>query len=203
MTTKSTRMNATDRREQLLDAAARAFARGGFAGTSTDAIAREAGVSQPYVVRTFGTKVRLFTEVHARSCDAIVATFEAEMNRQTAPPDSEEYWEGLGRAYAELVADRDLLMVMAHGFLASSVPEIGAQARASMGTIFRLLRERTGCTPDRAREFIAHGMLLNTLLAMEAPEHVDEDESLRELTICAFGPGPEELAALVAHRTNP
>ncbi|AKU17452.1 TetR/AcrR family transcriptional regulator [Luteipulveratus mongoliensis] len=201
MVTKTTRMSATDRREQLLDAAARAFARGGYAGTSTDAIAREAGVSQPYVVRTFGTKAELFTEVLTRSCDAIVATFEGEMDRQTAAPDSEEYWAGLGQAYADLVADRDLLMVMTHGFLASSIPEVGAQSRASMAQIYRLLRDRTGCPPERAREFIAHGMLLNTLLAMEAPEHRDDDPALRELADCAFGPGLEKLAAHQAART--
>ena len=49
-------MSAEERRELVLTAATRAFARGGFAGTSTDTIAREAGVSQPYVVRIFGTK---------------------------------------------------------------------------------------------------------------------------------------------------
>ena len=43
----ATRMPAEQRREQLLDAATRAFAEGGYHGTSTDAVAREAGVSQP------------------------------------------------------------------------------------------------------------------------------------------------------------
>ena len=50
-------MTAEDRRELVLAAATRAFARGGYAGTSTDAVAKEAGVSQPYVVRIFGTKL--------------------------------------------------------------------------------------------------------------------------------------------------
>ena len=51
---KASRMNADDRRELVLAAATRAFARSGYAGTSTDAVAREAGVSQPYVVRLYG-----------------------------------------------------------------------------------------------------------------------------------------------------
>ena len=58
-------MNADDRRQLVLEAATRAFARGGYAGTSTDRVAREAGVSQPYVVRIFGTKLELFLEVFA------------------------------------------------------------------------------------------------------------------------------------------
>ena len=46
-----TRMGADERRDLVLEAATRAFARSGYAGTSTDAVAKEAGVSQPYVVR--------------------------------------------------------------------------------------------------------------------------------------------------------
>ena len=51
----NSRMPAGERRELVLQAATRAFAAGGYAGTSTDAVAKEAGVSQPYVVRMFGT----------------------------------------------------------------------------------------------------------------------------------------------------
>ena len=67
-TAPSTRMTAEDRRELVLEAATRAFAHGGYAGTSTDAVAKEAGVSQPYVVRIFGTKLELFLEVFERAC---------------------------------------------------------------------------------------------------------------------------------------
>ncbi len=73
----ATRMSAEDRRELVLAAATRAFSRGGYAGTSTDAVAKEAGVSQPYVVRIFGTKLALFLEVLERSCDRIREAFEA------------------------------------------------------------------------------------------------------------------------------
>ena len=65
------RMTADERREQVLTAATRAFARTGYAGTSTDAVAREAGVSQPYVVRMFGTKLDLFLAVFDRASDRI------------------------------------------------------------------------------------------------------------------------------------
>ena len=68
-------MNADERREQVLDAATRAFARTGYAGTSTDVVAREAGVSQPYVVRMFGTKRDLFLAVFERSTHRIQDTF--------------------------------------------------------------------------------------------------------------------------------
>ncbi|MCW2759669.1 MAG: hypothetical protein JWO46_3415, partial [Nocardioidaceae bacterium] len=66
MSPVTTRMSAEDRRELVLQAAVRAFAHSGYAGTSTDAVAKEAGVSQPYVVRIFGTKLDLFLEVFDR-----------------------------------------------------------------------------------------------------------------------------------------
>ncbi|TQF67242.1 TetR/AcrR family transcriptional regulator [Rhodococcus spelaei] len=185
-------MNAADRRELVLVAASRAFARGGYAGTSTDAVAKEAGVSQPYVVRMFGTKAELFREVFARALHSIVTAFDLELDQIAAEPggvdpDSEEFWTRLGAAYGDLISDRDRLLVMMHGFSAGGTPEIGAQARAAMSEIYTQIRTRTGCTPEKAREFIAKGMLLNTLLAIQAPEHFDEDPALAELSECAFG----------------
>jgi AcrR family transcriptional regulator len=190
---RTTRMSAAQRREQILAAASRAFAQSGYAGTSTDAVAREAGVSQPYVVRMFGSKADLFREVFQRAIDAILATFTAELDRIDADPEppeveSEEYWERLGAVYGELLTDRNILLVLMHGFVAGSAPEIGAQARAGMSKIYELIRRRTNCTPERAREFFAQGMLLNTLLAMQAPEHAAEDPALLELCNCSFGP---------------
>ncbi|MGW5075015.1 TetR/AcrR family transcriptional regulator [Rhodococcus sp. NPDC004095] len=188
----ATRMNAADRRELVLAAATTAFARGGWSGTSTDAVAKLAEVSQPYVVRMFGTKAELFREVFARALARIVEAFDTELDRIDADPDapsadSEEYWTRLGSAYSQLVSDGDMLLVMMHGFTAGGTPEIGAQARAAMSQIYTVIRTRTGCTPEKAREFIANGMLLNVLLAMRAPEHVGEEPGLAELSECAFG----------------
>ena len=184
-----TRMNADDRRELVLRAATRAFAGGGFHGTSTDAVAKEAGVSQPYVVRIFGTKLELFLEVFARSSDQIRSAFEqvlAQAREEGTETDDDEVWERLGLAYTELLADRDFLQVLMHGFSAGAVPEIGAQARAGMGKIYATLMT-TGCEPERAKDFIAQGMLLNVMMSMRAPEHADEDDALADLTVCAFG----------------
>lgn len=50
---------------------------------------------------------------------------------------------------------------------------------------------RTGCLPERAREFIAHGMLLDVLVAMQAREH-DAHGAVGTLVQCSFT--PERLA---------
>ena len=58
--TTTTRQTAEARREDLLAAAVEEFARAGFHGASTDAIARRAGISQPYLFRLFGSKKDLY-----------------------------------------------------------------------------------------------------------------------------------------------
>src|SRR3982751_3289838 len=89
-TERASRMSAEDRRELVLEAATRAFARGGYAGTSTDAVAKEAGVSQPYVVRMFGTKLDLFLEVFERAVGRIRDGFAAVLDDGPFDPASED-----------------------------------------------------------------------------------------------------------------
>jgi AcrR family transcriptional regulator len=183
---KPARMSAEDRRELVLAAAARAFARTGYAGTTTDAIAKEAGVSQPYVVRIFGTKLELFLEVFEHAASRIRTAFEDVLADGPFDPDDDEDWARLGLAYSELLADRDFLQVMMHGFSAGGVPEIGDLARRSMNDIFATIRA-TGCADEKARDFIAHGMLLNVMLSIRAPEHLADADPLSALTACSFG----------------
>jgi len=187
----ATRMSAEERRELVLEAATRAFARGGFAGTSTDAVAREAGVSQPYVVRIFGTKQDLFLEVFARAGRRIEEAFGEVLATPGFDGSTAEHRELLGEAYTTLLDDRDMMLCLMHGFTAGDNPEIGAVGRASMGRIFASLRGG-GFPDDEARDFIAYGMLLNVLMAMRAPEHADEagpdgTDGLAALATCVFG----------------
>jgi len=176
------RMSADERREQILQAALVVFAHGGYAGTSTDQVAREAGVSQPYVVRLFGSKQQLFAEAYARACQRIIDSLSG-----VAPgPDAKGE---MGEAYLALVTDRDLLLMVMHGFAAGSEPEIGRLARWTLTEVFRMYRERTGGTPDDARAFIAHGMLINVMMASDAPQHLDGDPDLAALADCTFGHG--------------
>ena len=184
------RMSAEERRAQVLGAAITAFGRTGYSGTSTDVVAREAGVSQPYVVRMFGSKRELFLAAFTLATDRIRDAFRAVLDARPAEhpfdPDDEDDWGELGGAYSELLADRDLLMVMMHGFAASEDELIAARGRHCMAEIYDVLTG-TGCTPERATSFIAHGMLLNVMLAMRAPEHLGESAGLEALTTCAFG----------------
>lgn len=162
------RLTAAERGEEVLRAAIQAFGTSGYKGTKTDEIARLAGVSQPYVIRLFGTKQQLFLAAVQTVCDTIEQTFRDAAAEQ---PDL----GSLGMAYEQLMAERELLLVLLHGFSASDEPAIGDAVRERFGGIYRLVRELTGASPAEAREFIATGMLLTVMSAMRVtgPDAID------------------------------
>ena len=175
----SKRMTGEARREQILAAAMAVFADGGYAGTTTDQVARAAGVSQPYVIRLFGSKQQLFLELYQQASVRIIETMEAV----SAGP---EAGRQMGDAYVGLLDDRDLLRLLMHGFIAGGDAAIGRLARHTLGTVFRLYRDRSGASEDDARDFVAQGMLINVLLATGAPAHVGEDAALDALSTCTL-----------------
>jgi AcrR family transcriptional regulator len=62
------RLRRAERREQILAAATEAFARAGFAGTSLDDVAAEAGISRAILYRHFDSKTDLYGAVLGRVC---------------------------------------------------------------------------------------------------------------------------------------
>ena len=173
-----TRLTAEERHEQLVAAAVTAFSTGGYAGTTTDQVARLAGVSQPYVIRIFRTKQELFIAAIGHAGDRIEAKFREAARRAAT-------LESLGQAYNELLAERELITVLLHGFTASFDPAIGEPVRSCFGRIYRTVAELTGAGAEELRQFFATGMLLTCLGAMRVigPDAVPPEpwmESLRK-----------------------
>jgi TetR/AcrR family transcriptional regulator len=81
-----TRMGAEERRALVLEAATEVFGQYGYAGTTTDRVAAAAGVSQPYVVRIFGTKEKLFIAVLNRDLTRLMTAFRAALAADTDRP---------------------------------------------------------------------------------------------------------------------
>jgi AcrR family transcriptional regulator len=182
-----TRLTAAERTEQLVCAAITAFSSAGYAGTSTDDIARLAGVSQPYVIRLFGSKQRLFLAGFEHAASQIEQAF-----RDSGATDLED----LGAEYRTLLDRRELLGMMLHGFAASADPAVGDVVRARFGAIYELVREQTGAEPTEATEFVATGMLLTVLSAMRVvgPDPVAPVPWMTEMTgvypkLCGSQPG--------------
>lgn len=184
MGTRSDRIPAGERREQILDAAIAVFGELGYAGATTDRVARAAGISQPYVVRIFGTKEQLFIETLQHTLRRLLATFRAAL---PAEGDAESAEHRLGEAYLRLVGDRGVLLTLLHGYLMGSDPVIGPVARDGFLQVFRMLRDEAGFTPDQIHRFLADGMLINTLLATGIGLDVERDRDAADLMDCTFG----------------
>src|ERR1043166_3214890 len=64
------RMTSDLRRELILSAAKRCFARNGFAGTTTKSVAAAASISEGLLFKHCPTKAALFAEILAAECEA-------------------------------------------------------------------------------------------------------------------------------------
>jgi AcrR family transcriptional regulator len=64
------RMTSDLRRELILSAAKRCFARHGFAGTTTKSVAAAAAISEGLLFKHFPTKSALYAEILAEECEA-------------------------------------------------------------------------------------------------------------------------------------
>ncbi|NKY44011.1 TetR/AcrR family transcriptional regulator [Nocardia cerradoensis] len=162
-----TRLTAAERSEQVLAAAVTAFAETGYAATKTDEIARLAGVSQPYVIRLFGTKERLFVAAVNQACGRIEEVFRAARSDAPANATAQEALQALGKGYETFLAERELPLLLLHGFSASADPAIGDNVRERFGRIYDLVRELAGADADDARRFMATGMLITVMTAMQ------------------------------------
>lgn len=68
------RLRREDRREQILAAATRAFARAGFSATGLDEIAAEGGITRVLLYRHFDSKADLYRAVLDRACRRLEQT---------------------------------------------------------------------------------------------------------------------------------
>lgn len=159
----ATRMSAPDRKAAVLKAATAAFAGAGYEGTSTEEVARRAGISQPYIFRLFGSKKDLFLDVIEACFRRTVDSFETASRGLTG----DEALEAMGQAYAELISDPAQLRLQMHAFTASTDdPDIRAATQAGLRAVWDIARLRSGADANRMRAFFATGMLCNVIAAV-------------------------------------
>jgi AcrR family transcriptional regulator len=157
------RQSADVRRASILRAAIVEFGRSGYAGTSTEAIAKRAGISQPYIFRLFGTKKELFIATY----DVVTASIEEAFVAAKEGLEGETAMMAMALAYLELLEDPDLLQVQLHGFAAAAADEDIARAcQETFRRLWRLVNESVDVTPERLREFFAQGMLCSVISAI-------------------------------------
>ncbi|MDR0358534.1 MAG: TetR/AcrR family transcriptional regulator [bacterium] len=80
------RMRRPERREQILDAATRAFAVTGFVATSLDDVAAEAGITRVLLYRHFDSKADMYRAVLDRACTRLAKTVGTDDFDENAIP---------------------------------------------------------------------------------------------------------------------
>jgi len=169
------RLSADERREQLIDIALAHFARTGYFGTATELITREAGISHAYLFRLFGTKKDLFLACARRMQARTLETFRTAAAGWTETAECPTVLAAMGRAYRQMLADRELLLMQMQLWAACSEPDIRVAARESYRECFEEIERLSGAEPDELRAFMAKGMLLNVAAAMSL-EAIAADE---------------------------
>ncbi|MGW2225440.1 TetR/AcrR family transcriptional regulator [Streptomyces formicae] len=163
------RMSAEERRESVVRAAMKEFARGGYYGTSTEAIAKRVGVSQPYLFRLFPGKKAMFLAATTRCMEDIRKVFEAAAEGLHG----EEALHAMAEAYTEVIAkDPDKLQMQLQAYVAvaaaeaSGDHEFGEMVRAAWMDLWHTVHLPLGADVNETTTFLAYGMLVNALAAM-------------------------------------
>ena len=165
--TPSTRKTAEVRREEIIAVALEEFGEHGLDGTSTDTIARKAGISQPYLFRLFGTKKELYLETVRRCLSQTLELFQEAAEGKHG----EEALNAIGHAYRGLLADRTRLRGQMQAYADCDDAEVREVVRAGYGRLVEYVEGVSGSGPERIRDFFAFGMLLNVFASMDLLDH--------------------------------
>jgi len=157
------RKTAEERREEVLAVALEEFGEHGLDGTSTDTIARKAGISQPYLFRLFGTKKELYLETVRRCLRETLELF------QDAAGDlqGEEALQAIGQAYRGLLGDRTRLRGQMQAYADCDDDDVREVVREGFGRLVEYVERVSSTEPERIRDFFAFGMLLNVFASMD------------------------------------
>jgi AcrR family transcriptional regulator len=161
------RSSSEERREELIAAAVTEFAATGFHATSTTAIAKRAGISQPYVYALFPNKHELFLAANAEVVERIRGAFaEAARGRETP----EQRLDAMGHAYTELLANREEIMFQHQANAAAGDPALREPVRREFMRLVDDVGRLSGASDEEVWMFMAKGMFLNVIAALDLPE---------------------------------
>ena len=182
-----TRLTAEERRDDVVAAASVEFAATGYAGTSTEAIARRSGVSQPYLFQLFGTKKELFL-ASVRDCfERTSRTFQESGKAASARGlEPARVLEEMGHAYIRLLmADPKILRLQLQAYAACSDDEIRAVVRKNYAALWRTVAVLSRADHSAIQEFFAQGMLINVVAA------IGEGATFEDYVVSLLGGAPE------------
>jgi AcrR family transcriptional regulator len=165
-------MSADERRASVVRAAMTEFAHGGYKGTSTEAIAKRVGVSQPYLFRLFPNKQAIFVAASEHCMETTRQVF-ADAAEGVAP---DERLHVMAMAYQKLIHDdpeRLLMQMQMYAAVAAAEAAgdhaFGETLRDSWQAMWDTVHLDLGADADETTAFFAYGMLINTLVSLGFP----------------------------------
>lgn len=169
------------RRETLLDAAVRVFARTPYHSAGTAAIAREAGVAEPTIYRHFASKRELYLAALERTCSYVTEAWQRIID---TAPDALAMLAGLGGWYQQsVIANPDPIRLRFRAVAEAEDDEVRLLLQEGYGRVRRMVAGvirrgqaegvfHAGTDPDAAAGlFMGVGQMLDlALLTGQDPE---------------------------------
>jgi AcrR family transcriptional regulator len=188
MTQKTPRISKDERRRQIIEAATAEFSVSGLYGTPVEAIAKRAGVTQPYVFQLFGTKKDLFIAAVRRGFERTVGTFRKAAAEAGEDAGAQAILHAMGQAYGHLLDDRQLLLMQMQAYVACDNDEIRQVVQQELMRLVNFVRSASGADNDQVAEWLSFGMLMNVVAAVDLPS-VDADW-VRIVNVCPMASEP-------------
>jgi AcrR family transcriptional regulator len=155
------------RRCAVTRSAIKVFARSGYTTSPVTQVAKHAGISSAYVMKLFPRKVELFVAAIDACYERIVETLESAA-AEAESEDTAQILDLMATRYAELIADRDLLLLQVQALAATQTPEVQDAVQRGIGRITSLAASRAGADPEQIQNFLARGQLCHLLTAVGA-----------------------------------
>jgi AcrR family transcriptional regulator len=210
-------MTSDLRRQLILGAAKRCFARHGFAGTTTKSVAAAAAISEALLFKHFPSKAALYAEILTEECEADPELADL-LGREPSTATLVELIKGMVRHFLEIAdgpneeeAQRLRLMVTSHLEDGEFARLLYAKIEKLIGTIFTASLERAiaagearriGSEPLDLFWFAHHTVMSSAMTRLAAtPCLAYGDPSRLDRQLCEFllrGIGLTE-AAIVSH----
>ena len=179
---RARRQPAEVRRDQLVQAALRVFARAGYRSAGTLEIAREAGVGEPTIYRYFGDKKDLYLEVLKRSAELILAGWSQVAAEESNPLRA---IAAIGTWYHQSVGQEpDPLRVRARAIAESQDEDIRAVVREAYLQCFLFVRNLFATAREQglvdseadidaiAWLFMGVGLAIDTVTLLDMPDAI-------------------------------
>lgn len=175
------RRTAEERRIDVVQAAMVEFGTYGYHGGSTERIAKAAEISQPYVLRLFGTKLNLFVATLEHVCDTILRTWQRALEGSTA-----QGWDALmllGQSYTQGPDTAVRFRMIMQGAAAASTPEIEEAINTHMDRLWDWVKSATRADDADIQRFWAFGMMQTVAVSMNAQRYMDSSHRARAMIL--------------------